>query len=73
MDSIKYGVQSISGSFDRRPVKGGSSVSYIKGASGPMGNSGATQKKSQGMTGNGKGSGKNSYGKQGSQKYDHKA
>ncbi len=70
MESIKYGVQKISGSFDRRPNKGGSSVGYVKGASGSMGGSGATQGKKQGITG-GKGSGKNSFGKGSAQKYDH--
>jgi hypothetical protein len=71
--SIEYGVQNISGSFDRRPNGTGVKVGYVKGASGAMGGSGANQKKSQGMTGSGKGSGKNSFGKGSTQKYDHKA
>lgn len=70
--SIEYGVQNISGSFDRRPNKSGGSVGYVKGMSGSMGGSGSTQSKKQGITG-GKGSGKNSFGKGSAQKYDHKA
>lgn len=70
--SIEYGVQNISGSFDRRPGGSGVKVTYVKGAAGSMGGSGSTQSKKQGLTG-GKGSGKNSFGKGSTQKYDHKA
>ena len=68
MSSIKYGIQSVSGDFDRRPNKGSSKVSYVSGTAGASKSSGAMQKKPVGMTGTSHGSGKNGFGKPGPQK-----